>query len=79
MIILSDLSNWLPIPEFGNKEIEGREGARVKLMVPTLDGDSELGAHVWSDLSYLICLRHLFKNSHRFSPKISIFHHACAS
>ena len=26
-------------------------------MVLVLDGNSEIGAHVWSDLDYLICLR----------------------
>ena len=32
-------------------------------MVPILDGDSEIGAHVWRDLGYLICLRHLFRST----------------
>ena len=29
-------------------------------MVLILDGDSVIGAPVWSNLGYLICLRHLF-------------------
>ena len=29
-------------------------------MVPILIGNSEIGAHVRSDLGYQICLRHLF-------------------
>ena len=31
-------------------------------MALILDGNSELGAHVWSDIRYLICLRHLFSS-----------------
>ena len=27
-----------------------------------LDGDLEIGAHVWSDIGYLICSRHLFRS-----------------
>ena len=30
--------------------------------VPLKDGNSEKGAHVWSDLGSLICLRHLFRS-----------------
>ena len=29
-------------------------------MVLVLDGNVEIGAHVWSEISNLICLRHLF-------------------
>ena len=29
-------------------------------MVLILDDNSEIGAHEWSDLDYLICLRHFF-------------------
>jgi len=29
-------------------------------MVLKINGNSEIGAHVWSDLGYLICLRHMF-------------------
>ena len=32
------------------------------IMVPILDGSSEIGAHVLSDLSYVICRRHLFRS-----------------
>ena len=31
-------------------------------MVLILSGYSEIGAHVWSPLGYLICLRHLFRS-----------------
>ena len=32
--------------------------ARKIIMVLTLDGNSEIGAHVWNNLGYLISLRH---------------------
>ena len=31
-------------------------------MVPTLDGDLEIGAHVQNEIAYLICKRHSFKS-----------------
>ena len=31
-------------------------------MVLILDGKFEIDAYVWSDLSYLICLRHSFRS-----------------
>ena len=31
-------------------------------MVLILDGNSEIGAHVWRNLGYLICLRQLFRS-----------------
>ena len=37
----------------------------IKLHYMTLDDDSELGAHVRSNLWYLICFRHLIKNESR--------------
>ena len=30
-------------------------------MALILDSNSEMSVHVWSDLGYLICLRHLFR------------------
>ena len=33
------------------------------LMVLELDGNLEKGARLWSDLGYLICLRHLFRST----------------
>ena len=36
-----------------------------KYMVLILDGDSDIGAQVRCILSYLICLRHLIKSSHK--------------
>ena len=52
-------------------------------MVLKLDGKSEIGAHhVRSNLCYLICLRHLIRSravTDLFSPKRSIFLHACAT
>ena len=49
--------------------------------VPLKDGNSEKGAHVWSDLGSLICLRHLFR-SRAVTDMTSfhirlIFHHTC--
>ena len=32
------------------------------IMVPILDGSYEIGAHVSSDLTYVICRRHLFRS-----------------
>ena len=45
-------------------------------------GNSEVGAHMKSNLCYLICLRYLIRsravlNRLIFSPKIPIFLHAC--
>ena len=52
-------------------------------MVLILDGNSEIGAHVWSNACSLIRLRHLNRSraiTNRFlSPKRQIFLHACAS
>ena len=31
-------------------------------MVLRLDGNSEIGAHTWSNFGYLICLRRLFRS-----------------
>ena len=39
-------------------ELFGYQGTEF-IMVLTLDGNSEIGAHVRSNLCYLICLRHL--------------------
>ena len=48
-------------------------------MVLILDGYSEIGAQVRSDLGYLICLRHLFKSRTVTNLKEShIFLHTCA-
>ena len=32
----------------------------VLIVILILDGNSEMGAHVWSNLGYQICLRHLY-------------------
>ena len=53
-------------------------------MVLILDGISEMGAHVRSNLCYFICLRHEIRsravtNLSYFSPKRPIFLHACAT
>ena len=32
-------------------------------MVLILDGNSEIGAHLWCDIGQLICLKHLFRPS----------------
>ena len=51
-------------------------------LVPILNGSSEIGAHVRSNLCDLICLRHLIKTravtNRIFSPKRFISLHACA-
>ena len=33
------------------------------VMVLILDGNSEIGAHVWSEIGAKICLRHLFRST----------------
>ena len=46
------------------------------VMVLTLDGNSETGAHVGSNLCYLICLRHFFiESNHKydFFPEKTFF------
>ena len=44
--------------------MQGRSGIITALtMVLILDGNPEIGAHVRSNLCYLICLRHLIKYS----------------
>ena len=48
-----------------------------------LDGYSEIGAHDWSDLGYLNCLRHLLgpravTNLIFFLKKRHVFFHTCA-
>ena len=51
-------------------------------MVLIFDGSSEIDAHVWSDLDYLSCTRHLFrsKRSDFFpSPERLIFLQSCAT
>ena len=52
------------------------------ILVLILDGNPEIGANVRSNLSYLICSRHLIRSRNVtdrifFSPKITIFLHAC--
>ena len=50
-------------------------------MVLILDGNSEIGAHVWSDLGYLIrliCLMHIKQSKIFFLQIRPIFRHACA-
>ena len=39
-------------------------------MVLILDGNSEIGAHVKSNLSYLFCIRHLIKRKELTNPTI---------
>ena len=53
-------------------------------MVLILDGKLETGAHVWSNICYLICLRHLIRSREHsqigfFSAKTPIFLHACTT
>ena len=52
-------------------------------MALIIHGSSELGAHVRSNLCYLICLGHLIKSrafkNRIFSLKRPIFFHACAT
>ena len=44
------------------------------------DGNSVIGVRVWSNLCYLICLKHLIINHKlNFSLKRPIFLHSCAS
>ena len=52
-------------------------------LVLILYGNSGMGAHLWSDLSYLICLRHLLRSRavtkiDFCSPKRPIYLHTCA-
>ena len=35
----------------------------VKIRIQTWHGNAKIGAHVWSTLGYLICLRHLFRSN----------------
>ena len=42
-------------------EKEKRGFSRVMVLI--LDGNSEIGAHAWCHLCYLICLRHLYGSS----------------
>ena len=35
---------------------------RAGAMFLILDGNTEIGAHVWSDLSFLICVRYLSRS-----------------
>ena len=54
----------------------------LMVMVLILDGNSELVAHVRSNFRYQTCLRHLIRTravtiGFFFSPKRSIFLHAC--
>ena len=54
------------------------------IVVFPLDGKLDIGAHVWSDLGYLICSRHLIRsravtNRNFFSPERPIFLYACAT
>ena len=39
-----------------NKEI--KRARKREIMVLILEGNSEIGEHVWSEIGYLICLRH---------------------
>ena len=32
-------------------------------MVLLIDGNSEIDAHVWSEISFLVCLRRLFRST----------------
>ena len=53
-------------------------------MVLILDGSSEMGAHVWSGIGNLICLRHLFRaravaNLKKLCQKRPVFLHKCAT
>ena len=50
----------------------------VQVMVLIIDGNSEIGAHVWSYFGYLICERLLFRsrvvaNLNYYLQKIYIF------
>ena len=58
-------------------------GSKGYIMVLTLDGISDIGAHVRRNLCYLICLRLLIRSrvvtNRFFSPKICIFLYARAS
>ena len=45
-----------------------------------LDGNSEMGAHVWSDLGYLICYRHVCRaRAGSLLQERLIFLHTCAT
>ena len=54
----------------------------VKRVVPVLGGNLEIGEHLWSDIGYIICLRHLFRSraftNWIFSPKRPVFFFMCA-
>ena len=47
-------------------------------MVPMLGDNSEVGAHVWCDLEYLICLRHLYRSKEVKKEQRPISLHTCA-
>ena len=55
----------------------------VLIVILILDGNSEMGAHVWSNLGYQICLRHLYTskvtNKESFQKKKIIYFNICAT
>ena len=63
---------------FRGQKAVGYFFAAVQIMVVILDGNSEIGAHVRSNLCYLICLWHLLR-AHFSSPKTPIFIHVRAT
>ena len=42
-------------------------------MVLILDGNSEIRTHIWSNLCYLICLRHLIESKSDIFPEKTYF------
>ena len=47
-------------------------------LVIILDGNSEIGAHLWSTLGYFICLRHLYGSRAVLNLIFQILLHTCA-
>ena len=50
----------------------------INFIVLIVDGISEVGTHVWSDLGYLNCLRHLFRST-EVTKKRPHLRHTCAA
>ena len=61
------LSRDLPSKKRNNSDLENWMHSAQSMV--TLDGNSEIGAHVMSNICYLICLRHLI-NSRAFTNRI---------
>ena len=39
-----------------------KAAGQFNILILISDGNSDIGAHVWSNICYLICLRHLFRS-----------------